>query len=351
MKTVLNFSKIGIFCVALGLVFMTSTAVAGPKWEITDDSWLKLSLLGQVHFSYMDKAVDKEDFYLRRGRIILAGQIQDGINFFVETDNDNAGKSGAPEASMDIQDAWMDVRFGHSDHWVQAGLILLPFSFENRSSAASLLGIDYNAETIKFVNHFVWRDYGVEFHGNIGEKFAYRAGFFDGYESAEKNPGADLRFTGHVAFNLIGKVETGWFYTNNRLGKSEYLTVGIGHDCQEDATVVGGVVQDSEATVIDFQSGFNLGDTAYNLTVNGAYCDWDNSGFKGDTAFIEGGLLYDKYMVTLKYSLQDEDNESSIDDFTAGLHYFIKNHNARVGLEYRWGDSNDWALLGIQFLL
>jgi len=110
-------------------------------------------------------------------------------------------------------------------------------------------------------------------------------------------------------------------------------------------------VEDSEATVIDFQSGFNLGDTAYSLTVNGAYYDWDNSAFKGDTAFIEGGLLYDKYMVTLKYSLQDEDNESSIDDFTAGLHYFIKGHNARVGLEYRWGDSNDWALLGIQFLL
>ncbi len=354
MKNVLNLSRIGIFCLSLGLVFMASTAVAGPKWEISEDSWMQLSFLGQVHYSFLDKAPDEDDFYLRRGRIILAGQIQDGVKFFVETDNDNAGKSGAPEASTDIQDAWMDFRLGRlgdSEHWVQAGLILLPFSFENRSSAASLLGIDYNGEVLKFVNDFVWRDNGVEFHGNLGEKFAYRLGAFDGYESGEKNPQADLRFTGHLAFNLIGKVETGWFYTNNRLGKSQYLTVGIGHDSQGDATDVGGVVEDSEATVVDFQSCFVFEDTPWSLTVNGAYYDWDNSDFKGDTAFLEGALLYNKYMVTLKYSLQDQDNTEEIADTTAGLHYFIKGHNARVGLEYRWGDSNDWTLLGIQFLL
>ena len=353
MKNVLNLSRIGIFCLSLGLVFMASTAVAGPKWEISEDSWMLLSFLWQVHYSFMDKAADEDDFYLRRGRIILAGQIQDGIKFFVETDNDNAGKYGV-EASTDIQDAWMDVRLGrlgNSEHWVQAGLIMLPFSFENRSSAVSLLGIDYNAETIKFVNHFVWRDIGVEFHGNLGEKFAYRLGVFDGYEATTKNPEADLRFTGHLAFNLIGKVETGWFYTNNRLGNSEYLTVGIGHDSQGDATLVEGVVQDSEATVFDFQSGFNLGDTGLSLMVNGAYYDWDNSAFKGDTAFLEGGLLYGKYMGTVKYSLQDQDNKREIEDATVGLHYFIKRHNARVGLEYRWGDSNDWTLLGVQFFL
>jgi hypothetical protein len=88
--------------------------------------------------------------------------------FFVETDNDNAGKAGGASVSTDIQDAFMDVRLVDKDMvkaWLSGGLILLPFSFENKASAASLLGIDYNAETIKFSNHFVWRDYGAEVHG------------------------------------------------------------------------------------------------------------------------------------------------------------------------------------------
>lgn len=89
---------------------------------------------------------------------------------------------------------------------------MFPFSFENKSSAASLLGIDYNAEVIKFVNTFVWRDYGVEFHGNSGDKFAYRIGAFDGVPGGGKNPEAPLRFTEHIAYNPIGKIETGWFF-------------------------------------------------------------------------------------------------------------------------------------------
>ena len=342
-------------CIALGLILLVTGAAAGPKWEFGDDSWMKLSFLGQVHYASVDDAVQDQDFFLRRGRIILAGQITDGIKFFVETDNDNAGKAGM-SASTDIQDAWIDVRLGESDHWVQGGIILLPFSFENRSSAASLLGIDYNAETIKFTNAFVWRDIGAEVHGNFGERVSYRAGVFDGYEAAEKNPEAYLRLTGHVAVNVIGAAETGWFFTNNRLGKDEYLTVGLGYDTQGDATAMTSgtdglisSVEDSTAWVVDFQSSTNVSELP--VLVNGAYYDWDSAKFKGNTAFLETGILLGNCMPTLKYSLQEADGADSIADFTLGINCFMKGHNARVGLEYRTGDSSDMILLGLQFLL
>lgn len=359
------------FAICMALALMASPVLAGPKMEISDDSWLQLAFLGQAHYSFLDNAADEDDFYLRRGRIILQGQMMDGVKFFIETDNDNAGKNGS-SASTDIQDAWMDVRVVENDDvalWVQGGLILLPFSFENRSSAASLLGIDYNAEACgKFVNSFVWRDYGAEIHGHILKRVAYRAGVFDGYDryatsAIEKNDDAPLRYTGHVAVNVIGDVEKGgWFYTGNRLGKKgTYVAIGAGIDSQSDATATivdtvddptaVPVEQDSDAWVVDLQSSFDLGDTV-DLLINGAYYDWDNAAYDGNTAFVEAGVLVGgKAMLTGKYSLQDPENGDETEDFTVGLHYFMKGHNARAGIEYRSGDSDDWTLFGIQFLL
>lgn len=335
---------IGLFGLLLAL---PSVAQSGPKWDLGDDSWIKLSFLGQVHYSFMDEAADQDDFYLRRGRIILAGQIMDGVKFFMETDNDNAGKHEV-DASTDIQDVFVDLRLGDSDHWVKAGLIFLPFSFESHSSAVSLLGIDYNSETIKLINAFVWRDYGVELHGNFGKRFAYNIGAFDGYPVTNKNPEAPLRYTGHLAFNLVGDVETRWFNTQDRLGKGNYLTVGAGFDNQDKATL-DTVEVDSSAWVVDFQSGFVLGRT--DLTINGAYYDWDNANFEGSTAFIEAGLRVNNIMLSLKYSNQDREDFDEINDYTLGIHYFLKNHNVRGGIEYRTGDSSDWTLVGVQFFI
>ena len=246
---------------------VATPAFAGPKWEVGENAWLSLGFLGQVHYSHVDDADPKNDFFLRRGRFILSGQVMDGVKFFVETDNDNAGKAGT-SVSTDIQDAFVDVRLGHSDHWVEAGLILLPFSFENKTSAAKLLGLDYNSEVIKLTNTFVWRDYGVEVHGNVGKRFAYRVGVFDGYDegsnntATNKNPDAGLRYTGHVAFNPIGEVETGWFLTQERF-KDTYLSLGAGGDYQKDATGTSkgaANTMDSTAWVADFQSGVQIPD-------------------------------------------------------------------------------------------
>ncbi len=338
-------------------VVLSGSAIAGPTWELGEESWMKLSLLGQVHGSYTEGLEDSTDIYLRRGRIILAGQIMDGVTFFVETDNDNAGRNGVTGVSTDIQDAFVDVRFAESSHGVKAGMILLPFSFENHSSAATLLGLDYNAEVVKLANTFVWRDYGVELYGSFGKKLAYAVGAFDGYQTASSNPDTGVRVTGHVACNLLGDVETGWFNGQNRLGKAgTYLSVGIGADVQEDASLVSmdeGVTfeeKDNTAYVVDVQSGCAMG-AGMDLTVNGAWYEWDNVNYEGSTAFVETGLRKEKVMGTAKCAFQDPDAGESVTDYTLGVHYFMKGHNMRAGIEYRWGDSADSVLAGIQFLL
>lgn len=344
----------GIVCL-FGLM-SAGTSYAGPKWELGEDSWMKLSFLGQAHFAHQNGAAAENDFYLRRGRFILAGQIMDGVKIFVETDNDMAGRQGT-SVSTDIQDAFVDVRIADSEHWVKGGLILLPFSMETFSSAASLLGLDYNAETIKLTNTFVWRDTGVSFHGDFEEKLAYRAGFFDGYDSAAgtKNPDAGIRFTGHVSYAILGDVETGWFNTQDKQGKKgDYLIIGVGLDNQQDATRIVDSEVDSRALVVDVQSGFDLGYTsmgAMDLTINGAVYEWDNALFDGITAFAEAGLRVRQAMGTLKLSAQRPDDGDDIVDVTFGLDYFLKGHNAKGGIEFRTGDSDDRVLVGVQFLL
>lgn len=344
----------------LTFVFMACLCTfvfAGPKWEFKEDQWMQLSFLGQVHARYTDGAVDEDDVYLRRGRIILSGQIRDGIRFFMETDNDNLGRSGVQGVSTDIQDAFVDFRLQKSEGhevWLKAGLVLLPFCFENRSSAASLLGIDYNAESVMLTNSFVWRDYGFELSGTCGDRFDYRLSICDGAEEGgNKHPDAGARLTGHFVYTLWGKVSSGWFYSQNRLGSHEYVCLGVGYDTQDKAnlnpTDPALEAIDNTAYVVDLQSSFKIGES--HLLLNASWFDWDNVRFDGTTAFVEMGWLSGRFMVTLKGFMEDPCEGDSTEDITVGLHGFIKQHNARLGLEYRDGDSPTDILLGLQFLL
>lgn len=344
------------------LVFFFSVSIvcAGPKIEFGEDGYLKPLLLGQFHYSFLDGAQNEDDFYLRRGRIIMIGQLQDGVKFFMDTDNDKAGKTGTT-VSTDIQDIFVDVRLGDSAQWVKVGLILLPFSFETCSSSVSLLGLDFNAEVIKLTNTFAWRNYGAELHGSFADNIAYRMSFSDGYDNSLKNDDSAIRVTGHLDINILGKVSKGWFYGQNALNNEQYLNVGVGFDSQGDATSINTVdpvtgitsssVEDSDAFVVDLQSCFPFSDNNA-VIFNGAYYDWDSTIFKGNTAFAELGLLFNKIMITGKWSTIDSDTADTVDNYTVGLHYFMdKKHNLQGGIEYRSGDSADWTLVGFQVLL
>jgi len=344
---------------------LACTVQAGPKVELGPDSWMSYSFLGQVHATHTPDAQPETDFFIRRARIILSGQVMDGVQFFAETDIPNAGKHGT-DARLKMQDLFVDLRLPElQDHWLKVGLILLPFSFENRSGATTLLGNDYNLEVLKLPNTHVWRDIGAELHGTFwNRRIAYFIGVFDGYdeEGGSKNPDAELRLTGHIAVNLIGEAESGWFFNQCRLGKAgDYLSIGAGVDRQGKATrrvvlsedsaapAPPPEIVDSENWVVDLQSGWNV--LGANLTLNAAWYDWDNALFKGHTAFVESGLLIGKIMPVWKYSLQDPDAAHTVEDYTVGLHVFGKDHHIRGGIEFRWGDSPDQWLFGIQVLL
>ncbi|MBK9304652.1 MAG: hypothetical protein IPM94_12405 [bacterium] len=338
------------------LTVAAAPALAGPRWDLDDGAYLQFSLLGQFQAQALEGADDDLDLYLRRGRLIFSGQIADGVKVFAETDNDNAGRYRAGGVSTDLQDVFVDLRLG-GDQWLQAGLILLPLSFESTSSAASLLGLDYNAEVIKLAHTFVWRDQGLMLHGPCGKRFAYRAGVFDGHDDAvTKNAAAAPRFTGHLEFAAVGAAPTAWFHGQERLGGETYLLLGTGVDYQERASRLGAVaggspgwVINNRAFVLDLQSGFGAGDIFY--TCNAGWYDWDNLNFAGSTWFAEAGLRRDRVQLTGKIAANEPDVGAAVRNFTAGLHFFRLQHKLRYGLEYSTGDSPNQLLAGVQFLL
>ena len=337
------------------LLFAATSALAGPRLDISEDSHLQIGALGQVHANFTEDAADEHDLYLRRARLILSGQVMDGLKFFMETDNDNAGRSGTTGVSTDIQDAFVEQRLADG-HFLQGGLLIVPFSFENAASAASLLGNDYNLETLKFAETFAFRDYGVIFRGAFGKRFAYRVGAFDGYDdkAGTKNPEAGIRGTGHLAVNLLGEVENGWFFTQERLEETSYLSIGAGVDNQKEASRLVSTnappeIVDNEAFVADFQSGFPAGPVF--ITLNGAWTTWDNAQFDGDTAFVETGVRYHQVQAVCKQSRQDPDEGDTVDDTTLGFYHFRKKHQARAGVESRFGDSSSQVLLSFQIML
>ncbi len=345
-----------VYILTLASALAAVSSLAGPKWELSEDQYIQLNVLGQVHASFTENAEDEHDIYLRRARIILSGQIADGLKFFTETDNDNAGRNGVAGVSTDIQDAFVEQRLW-TDHYLQGGLLLLPFSFESGSSAASILGMDYNVETLKFVETFAWRDYGVIFRGVFADRVAYRIGGFDGYDgnTDTKNPDAKIRGTGHISLNLVGKPENGWFFTQTTLEEEPYFAIGAGADYQNDATLITttndtpAVATDNQAWVVDFKSGFPVGQSL--ATLNGAWHDWDNSTYLGDTSFIESGMLFNEFQVTFKVSHQSPDAGDDTTDYTVGLQHLRHKHNARAGIEFRTGDSENQVLLGCQVFL
>ncbi|MBA4378506.1 MAG: hypothetical protein C0395_07625 [Gemmatimonas sp.] len=336
--------------------FAAAPALAGPRWDFDDGANLQFSLLGQFHAVTVADAVADRDLYLRRGRLIFSGQIADGVKVFAETDNDNAGNAAVSSVSTDLQDIFVDLRL-RGDHWLEVGLILLPLSFENTSSAASLLGLDYNAEVIKLANTFVWRDQGLMLHGACGGKFAYRAGVFDGYEvGTTKNPEAAPRFTGHLEYAAVGAAPTGWFHGQERLGGDPYLLLGTGIDYQRRANRAGyvsaadpGWTIDSRAFVVDLQSGFVAGGMFG--TLDAGWYDWDNLNFHGSTWFVESGLRRDRVQLTGKFAAVEPGVGDAIRNLTAGLHYYRLKHKLRYGVEFSTGDSPNQLLAGVQFLL
>jgi len=324
-------------CLA-ALLFGAAPAGAQIVVKANDDVNLKLGILGQFQADTIDNPgtePNTNNLFVRRLRLLFAGQVAKGVSFFVETDAPNLGKTLAGgkniQPSVILQDAYAEFRAADA-FMLDAGLMFIPFSRNSLQSANTLLPIDYGTNTFNQsapTQSSTGRDTGFQARGYfVGNHLEYRIGAFQGIRDA----GSDnaFRYAGRVQYNVL-ETETGFFYTGTYLGKKKILAVGAAFDGQK-----GFHAYDADA-FFDYPAGpgaitaqfdynhFDGGDTLTTL-------------LKQNDVLVEAGYLIRALKVTpvLQLSHRDLTDRSLGDEnrTAVGANYWWSGHNASVKALY-----------------
>jgi hypothetical protein len=218
------------FIVAAFVVATVTPAHAAVKIAgANDDMFANIGVLLQGRVESTESAAPDHtnnfDAYLRRVRVLLWGQINPMVNFFLETDSPSFGKGGASVAGTSnpqyIQDAWMELNLSPMFQ-LDVGMILVPFSHMGMQSAAALLSEDYHSSVIKYPtgSNNIWRDWGFMVRGLLIDHYLeYRLGVFNGVtgnnansaaatatytqQTDPRNPTDMPRIVGRLTFNVF----------------------------------------------------------------------------------------------------------------------------------------------------
>lgn len=346
---------------AVGLFTVAMVVAGGAYAQDKDAPNIKVRLLLQSQVQATEAGNPNGDglgteFFLRRARIILAGNINKLVHFFVETDNPYMGKNGDWGKAFFIQDAFVDFQF-MPEFNVAAGMILLPFSHHNRQGAISLNSVDYhNLFSGRFVKDFVWRDAGIEVRGLVSDVLDYHLGIFNGLRGEKidgmetLNPDDLPRVTGRLALNIF-EPETGFFYSGTYLGKKKVLQFGAGFDLQPDSILSeSGTTAMYTALSADAFWSIPL-DEKMELTGQVAFV-WYNRGHDMVTGAVGSylpnagtgmgvygdlGFRYDVYQPTIGGEWFNSDREGSdLANLRADFLWWFNGHSANLKLEYAY---------------
>jgi hypothetical protein len=86
---------------------------------------------------------DKGGLFIRRGRIIIFGQLNERTYFYIQPDF--ASTSGTTQNILQIRDAYIDYGFDKKNEYrIRLGQSKIPFGFENMQSSQNRLPLDRN---------------------------------------------------------------------------------------------------------------------------------------------------------------------------------------------------------------
>jgi Helix-turn-helix domain/Phosphate-selective porin O and P len=219
-------------------------AQAQAEIKINDTTFMKLGVLLQSWADWQELASADgttttgyaQNLFIRRARLVIAGQLVKDVTFFYQMDNSNLGRnktsSTALASGFNTLDAWglWKVAPGFQP---QVGIFIVPFSRNEMGQASSRLTLDVsplaflgNAQTES--NGF--RDTGLGAIGSfMDDHLQYRTGVFQGERLAgSRNP---LRYAGRVQYEFFDP-ETTYAYPGTNLGKNKVVAVGAGSDNQ-----------------------------------------------------------------------------------------------------------------------
>ncbi len=252
-------------CIALAAaslaIAVPLTADAGAKIKIDDQTNIELGVRLQTQLFFTEANVDPADpefeqqssFLIRRARLKFRANYSTWLTTYVQSDyEEQAGTS----SDMRIIDAYVLLK-PHPLAWVYVGQNMAPALRANVTSSGAFLALDRPGITYRslswgargkyaFTNTTFGdsnsrllsqgranvRDLGVTLFGNHSftdsAHLKYYLGAYDGAQSASED---NLRFTGRVQLNLLGK-EAGYYNDGTYLGEKRTIGIGASYDTQ-----------------------------------------------------------------------------------------------------------------------
>jgi len=329
-----------LFCVA-GATMLTllSAPAQGQIVVKNDDVTFKFGVQGQLWGDWTQNSSGhqgyQQNFYLRRARLIMSGDMGNNISFFFETDDPKLGiVPKSLSSGFVIQDALMEWR-PSKVFQVVGGLMIVPFSRNGLQSTLSYMTLDLSpisTVTNSVTQSSALRDVGFEAKGFfLDDHLLYRLGEFAGQRDA--NGHNSLRTTGYLQYDFFAREKT-YLFSGTTLGKQKILAVDGGFDTQGtyrglSANVAAGIpVNQGDEVAAQFQYIHYNGGTKF--TTIGNQNDW----------LVEGAYYAHKAKVQpfVKYDAQNfvnaVDATKGIRRAGFGANYYIRGQNLKWTLQY-----------------
>ncbi len=296
------------------------------------------------------------NFFLRRNRIVLSGQYNNYIGFFVDTDAPVDGEQGYNNRSMYYEDAYVTLDASDAYRFI-VGKFKIPFTRENLEDCFGPLTMD-RAEVLAYTPFVASRDTGVAMWGNLHNAvYQYRVMLSNGRQG-DGVPKSEPMVTGRITASLLDP-EYGYGYEGTYLGTMKVLTFGASYEYQPDVVWNDYTTQTDaknyEAWTTDvffeypFRSGTYTASAAYmhygtGNAINSAYPDpnlpvtsqlsgyYVKAGYMLPTKVGIGRLQFFLRHETSRYHLL-----SGFDDQqwnSAGFNYYISGQQLKVSGEF-----------------
>ena len=186
-----------------------------------------------------------QNFFLRRVRFILAGNLAKDVSFFFQTDNPRLGNAPkALDTGFLVQDAFGEWKVFSNDYFIlDVGKMLVPFTRNALQQTSSHLALDGGTWTFlqdagagNGEQGDAGRDVGFQIKSYLAnDHLEFRAGVFDGFRAPANAGGASARnpprFVGRLVYNFFD-TEKGYVPVGTNLGKKKILAIGGGYDTQ-----------------------------------------------------------------------------------------------------------------------
>lgn len=294
------------------------------------------------------------DFFVRRARLVLRGQISKSLEIVLQLGQDNIGaKVLRDDAGFRVKDAYINYKRNDALQLL-AGQFKVPFLRQNLQSGFNQLLVDRCLVTALRPAVEGSRDQGGMIWGNHSG-LQYRVAAFDGSDQEDTSTQSSIRGSARVAWNWFTP-EPGFGMTGTTLGQKKILQIALQGDAQNgrldsrDSTLFAAEPRAYRNWAVDLFYDQPWKEGAWALTVEGAYLqrrdDYDAPGLATrviDADYLQAGVLIPGHLgpgrvqIAGRYERIDSARGSLDNDLNArtlGLTWFTRGHDRKIQADY-----------------